>query len=70
MPDDILTRSLSQRMEAPETYIFDPADYYDLDRDDFYFCLCRDCDECEELEFFEELLRELEEETDPLYEDP
>ena len=70
VPDDILTRSLSQRMEAPETYIFDPAEYYDLDRDDFYFCLCRDCDECEELEFFEELLRELEEETDPLYEYP
>ena len=70
VPDDILTKSLTQRMEAPESYVFDPAEYYDLDRDDFYFCLCRDCDECEELEFFEELLRELEEETDPLYEDP
>ena len=70
VPDQLLTKSLTQRMEAPESYVFDPADYYDLDRDDFYFCLCRDCDECEELEFFEELLRELEEETDPLYEDP
>ncbi len=70
VPDQLLTKSLTQRMEAPESYVFDPADYYDLDRDDFYFCLCRDCDECEELEFFEELLRDLEEETDPLYEDP
>ncbi len=66
MPDDLLTRSLSQRMEAPETYIFDPADYYDLDRDDFYYCLCRGCDECDELEFYIELMQELEEE----YEDP
>ncbi len=63
VPDDILTRSLSQRMEAPETYIFDPADYYHLDRDDFYYCLCRGCDECDELEFF---IEELKEE----YEDP
>ncbi len=66
VPDDLLSKSLTQRMQAPETYEFDPADYYDLDRDDFYFCLCRDCDECEEIEFFEELMRELEEE----YEDP
>ena len=63
VPDDILTRSLSQRMEAPETYIFDPADYYHLDRDDFYYCLCRGCDECDELEFFIEDLKEE-------YEDP
>ena len=66
VPDDMLSKSLTQRMQAPETYEFDPADYYDLDRDDFYFCLCRDCDECEEIEFFEELMRDLEEE----YEDP
>ena len=66
VPDDLLSKSLTQRMQAPETYEFDPADYYDLDRDDFYFCLCRDCDECEEIEFFEELMRDLEEE----YEDP
>ncbi len=66
VPGDLLSKSLTQRMQAPETYEFDPADYYDLDRDDFYFCLCRDCDECEEIEFFEELMRDLEEE----YEDP
>ena len=66
VPDDILTRSLSQRMESPETCIFDPADYYHLDRDDFYYCLCRGCDECDELEFYIELMQELEEE----YEDP
>ncbi len=66
VPDDLLSRSLTQRMEAPETYIFDPGEYYDLDRDDFYFCLCRGCDECDELEFFIELIEELEEE----YEDP
>ena len=63
VPDDILARSLSQRMEAPETYIFDPADYYHLDRDDFYYCLCRGCDECDELECFIEDLKEE-------YEDP
>ena len=64
VPDDLLARSLTQRMEAPETYLFDPADYYDLDRDDFYYCLCEDCDECDEVEFFMETMRELEEETD------
>ena len=67
VPDDILARSLSQRMESPETYIFDPADYYDLDRDDFYYCLCRGCDECDELEFF---IEGLQEDTDYPYEDP
>ena len=70
VPDDLLSKSLTQRMQAPETYEFDPADYYDLNHDDFYFCLCRECDECDEIEFFEELVRDLEEETDPLYEDP
>ena len=70
VPDDLLARSLSQRMEAPETYIFDPADYYHLDRDDFYYCLCRGCDECDELEFFIEFIEELEEETNYLLEDP
>ena len=70
VPGDLLARSLSQRMDAPETYIFDPADYYDLDRDDFYYCLCRDCDECDEIEFFIECMEELEEETDPSHEDP
>ena len=57
-------------MEAPETYLFDPADYYDLDRDDFYYCLCEDCDECDEVEFLMETMRELEEETDDILEDP
>ena len=70
VPDDLLSRSLTQRMEAPETYIFDPAEYYDLDRDDFYFCLCRGCDECDELEFYIEFIEELEEETAHLLEDP
>ena len=70
VPDDLLSRSLTQRMEAPETYIFDPAEYYDLDRDDFYFCLCRGCDECDELEFYIEFVEELEEETAHLLEDP
>ena len=70
VPDDLLSRSLTQRMEAPETYIFDPGEYYDLDRDDFYFCLCRGCDECDELEFYIEFIEELEEETAHLLEDP
>ena len=70
VPDDFLARSLTQRMEAPENCLFDPADYYDLDRDDFYYCLCEDCDECDEVEFFMETMRDLEEDTDPLYEDP
>ena len=70
VPDDLLARSLIQRMKAPETYLFDPADYYDLDRDDFYYCLCEECDECNEVEFFMETMRELEEDADPLYEDP
>ena len=70
VPDDLLAKSLTQRMEAPETYIFDPGEYYDLDRDDFYFCLCRGCDECDELEFYIEFIEELEEETAHLLEDP
>ena len=70
VPDDLLARSLTQRIEAPETYLFDPADYYDLDRDDFYYCLCEDCDECDDVEFFMETMRELEEETDHILEDP
>ncbi len=70
VPDQLLAKSLTQRMQAPETYEFDPADYYDLNHDDFYFCLCRECDECDEIEFFEELMRDLEDDTDPLYEDP
>ncbi len=70
VPDDLLSKSLTQRMEEPESYLFDPAEYYDFDQDDFYFCRCGSCEECDELEFFFEFLRELEEETDYLYEDP
>ncbi len=70
VPDDLLTKSLTQRMEDPESYLFDPAEYYDFDQDGFYFCKCGCCEECDELEFFFEFIRELEEETDYLYEDP
>ena len=70
VPDDLLVKSLTQRMEDPESYLFDPAEYYDFDRDDFYFCKCGSCEDCDELEFFFEFIRELEEETDYLYEDP
>ena len=40
VPEDLLAKSLTQRMEAPESYLFDPAEYYDFDRDDLYFCRC------------------------------
>ena len=66
VPDEIIVRELTQRPALP----FDPADYYDLDRDDFYFCQCRDCDQCDEFDYFIEFLIELEEETDHLFEDP
>ena len=70
VPADILARSLTQRMDGSNIHVFDPADYYDLDRDEFYFCQCQDCDECDEYDFFIEFMRELEEETDYLFEDP
>ena len=70
VPADLLARSLTQRMDGSKAYIFDPADYYDLDRDEFYFCQCQNCDECAEYEFLIEFMRELEEETDYLLEDP
>ena len=70
VPEDILARSLTQRMENPESYLFDPSDYYDLDRDDFYYCRCEGCEECDELEDFFEFMRELEEDTAFIYEDP
>ena len=63
VPDNLITKSLTDRMRDHENWLYDPADYYHLDRDDFYFCLCDDCDE---LEWFYEFMRELEEE----YEDP
>ena len=70
VPDDLLAKSLTQRMETPESYVFDPDDFYELDLDDFYYCMCGYCEECDELDYFFESMRELEEETDPLYEDP
>ena len=69
VPGDILFRSLTGRIENSEL-LFDPADYYHLDQDNFYFCQCRDCEDCDELDFFIETWRELEEETDYLLEDP
>ncbi len=66
VPDEIITRELTQRPDLP----FDPGDYYDLDRDAFYFCQCGSCDQCAEFDYFIEFLIELEEETDHLFEDP
>ena len=70
MPDDLLAKSLTQLRESPETYVFDPDDYYDLELDEFYYCLCGYCEECDELDYYFESMREFEEDTDPLYEDP
>ena len=70
VPDDLLAKSLTQRMEAPESYFFDPADFFDLDRDDFYYCRCGSCEECDELDYFFEFMRELQEDYDNLFEDP
>ena len=69
MPDDILARSLTGRIESSELP-FDPADYYHLDQDDFFYCQCRACEDCDELDFFYEFMDELEEETNYLLEDP
>ena len=68
--DELLAKSLTQRMENPESYTFDPTEYYDFDRDDFYFCMCERCEDCDELEFLFEFLRELEDDTAFIYEDP
>ena len=70
VPDDLLTKSLTQRMEAPESYLFDPADFFDLDRDDFYYCRCGGCEECDELDYFLEFMYELQEDYDQIFEDP
>ncbi len=70
VPGDLIARSLDRRMNDPENCVFDPAEYYDLDRDDFYYCICQSCDDCDELTYFFRFMRELEEETDFLYEDP
>ena len=70
VPDELLAKSLAIQMQDPESYIFDPMEYYDFDRDEFYFCMCERCEDCDELEFFLEFLRELEEDTAFIYEDP
>ena len=70
VPEDLLAKSLTQRMKAPHRYAFFPPTYYGLGDDDFYYCLCKNCPECEELGFFRKYLRELEEEDAYLYEDP
>ena len=70
VPDNLITKSLTQRMDETRIYPFDPADYYDLDQDYFYYCMCQTCEQCDELDDFFEFMRELEEETDYLFEDP
>ena len=70
VPDDLLAKSLTQRMQAPESYLFGPADFFDLDRDDFYYCRCGGCEECDELDYFFEFMYELQEDYDNLFEDP
>ena len=66
VPGELIARSLTQRMDESQSRVFDPADFYDLDRDYFYYCMCRVCEQCDELDYFIEFMRELEEE----YEDP
>ena len=66
VPDNLIIKSLTESMDEIETYPFDPADYYDLNQDYFYYCTCLTCEACDELDYFFEFIRELEEE----YEDP
>ena len=66
VPGELIAKTLTQRMDESQSSVFDPADYYDLDRDNFYYCLCRYCEQCDELNYFFEFMRELQEE----YEDP
>ena len=66
VPCELIARSLTQRMDESQSRVFDPADYYDLDRDYSYYCMCRVCEQCDELDYFIEFMQELEEE----YEDP
>ena len=70
VPDHLITKSLEQRRDTSRPDVFDPADYYDLDRDYFYYCMCGCCEECDELDYFLEFMRELEEDYDHLFEDP
>ena len=65
VPDEIIAREFA-RPALP----FDPGDYYDLDRDDFYFCQCGSCDQCAEFDYFIEFLIELEEDFPLMHEDP
>ena len=66
VPDQLITKSLADRMDESEPWIFDPGDYFDFDRDYFYYCLCGHCEQCDEVNYFFEFMRELQEE----YEDP
>jgi hypothetical protein len=66
VPDQLITKSLSDQMDESEPCIFDPGDYFDLDQDYFYYCLCGYCEQCDEVDYFFEFMRELQEE----YEDP
>ena len=66
VPDNLITKSLEQRKDTSKPQVFDPADYYDLDQDYFYYCMCLTCEACDELDYFFRFMRELEEE----YEDP
>ena len=66
VPDQLITKSLADQMDESEPCIFDPGDYFDLDQDYFYYCLCGYCEHCDEVDYFFEFMRELEEE----YEDP
>ena len=66
VPDQLITKSLADQMDESEPWIFDPGDYFDLDQDYFYYCLCGHCEQCDEVNYFFEFMRELQEE----YEDP
>ena len=66
VPDQLIAKSLTERMDETRLYPYDPADYYDLDADYFYYCLCRYCERCDEVNYHFQFMRELEEE----YEDP
>ncbi len=66
VPDQLITKSLTERMDETRLYPYDPSDYYDLDDDYFYYCLCRYCERCDEVNYHFQFMRELEEE----YEDP
>ena len=70
VPDELLSKSLAQRLGDPDSYIFDPGEFYDYDHDDFYYCMCKGCEDCDELEFYIEFISELEEETNYIFEDP